>query len=80
VTGTPAEYEAAVLGSSTHFGTINVDPIGGTLTFHIESASFPNWEGAQQQRHYELKDDVLTYRVPPRPNGDTPVSVWRRLK
>ena len=80
MTGTPAEYEAAVLGSSTHFGTINVDPIGGTLTFHIESASFPNGEGAQQQRHYELKDDVLTYRVPPRPNGDTPVSVWRRLK
>ncbi|MDR3436598.1 lipocalin-like domain-containing protein [Telmatospirillum sp.] len=79
-TGTPAEYEAAVMGSSTHFGTISIDPAAGTLTFHIESASFPNWEGVQQQRHYELKDDVLTYRVPPRPNGDTPVSVWRRLK
>jgi hypothetical protein len=79
-TGTPAEYETAVMGSSTHVGTISVDPAAGTLTFHIENASFPNWEGAQQQRHYELKDDVLTYRVPPRPNGDTPISVWRRTK
>jgi len=45
LTGTPAEYEAAVLGSSTHFGTISVDPVDGTLTFQIENASFPNWEG-----------------------------------
>ena len=80
LTGTPAEYEAAVLGSSTHFGTISVDPAGGTLTFHIENASFPNWEGAQQQRHYELNGDELSYRVPPRPDGNTPISIWRRVK
>jgi len=80
LTGTPAEYEAAVMGSSTHFGTINVDAAAGTLTFHIEKASFPNWEGAQQQRRYELNGDELSYRVPPRPDGNTPISVWRRLK
>jgi Lipocalin-like domain len=79
-TGTPAEYEAAVLGSSTHFGTISVDPADGTLTFQIESASFPNWEGAQQRRRYELNGDELSYRVPARPDGNTPISVWRRLK
>jgi hypothetical protein len=78
-TGTPAEYQAAVMGSSTHFGTISVDPVHGTLTFHIQSASFPNWEGAQQKRSYELKDGELSYRVAPRPNGDVPISVWRRL-
>jgi hypothetical protein len=80
LTGTPAEYEAAVLGSSTHFGTISVDPVGGTLTFQIENASFPNWEGAEQKRHYELNGDELSYRVPTRPDGNTPISVWRRLK
>jgi Lipocalin-like domain len=80
LTGTPAEYAAAVLGSSTHFGTISIDPVGGILTFRIENASFPNWEGEQQKRHYELKGDELSYRVPPRPNGDTPISVWQRLK
>jgi hypothetical protein len=78
LTGTDAEYKAAVLGSSTHFGSISVD--GGTLTFRIEGASFPDWEGTTQSRRYELKGDELSYRVPPRLNGDTPLTVWRRLK
>ncbi|MBN3845621.1 MULTISPECIES: lipocalin-like domain-containing protein [Burkholderiaceae] len=77
--GTPTEYKAAVMGSSTHFGTISVDQAGGTLTFHIQNASFPNWEGAQQKRSYELKDGKLSYRVTPRPNGDIPISIWQRL-
>jgi Lipocalin-like domain len=77
--GTEAEYKAAVLGSSTHYGTVSIDATAHTLTFKIESASFPNWEGAAQTRNYELKEDELSYRVPARPNGDTPISVWRRL-
>ncbi|RDU96269.1 lipocalin-like domain-containing protein [Trinickia dinghuensis] len=77
--GTQAEYKAAVMGSSTHFGTISVDPAGATLTFHIQNASFPNWEGVEQKRSYELKDGELSYRVAPRPNGDVPISVWRRM-
>jgi hypothetical protein len=80
VTGTDVEYKAAVLGSSTHFGTISVDAGAGTLTFKIDAASFPNWEGAAQTRRYELNGDELSYRVPPRPDGDVPISVWRRLK
>ena len=79
-TGTEAEFKTAVLGSSTHFGEISVDQAAGTLTFKIDAASFPNWEGAAQTRRYELKGDELSYRVPPRPNGDVPISVWRRLK
>ena len=73
------EYRAAVLGSSTHFGTITVEPGQHRLVFHIEAASFPNWEGQQQSRAYELHGNTLSYRVPPRPNGDVPVSVWRRI-
>jgi hypothetical protein len=78
--GTPNEYKEAVMGSSTHFGTISIDPANGTLTFHIQNASFPNWEGQQQVRRYELKGDQLTYRVVPRPNGDVPISVWYRVR
>jgi hypothetical protein len=80
LTGTEAEYKAAVLGSSTHFGTLSADAVAGTLTFKIGAASFPNWEGAVQTRRYELEGDELSYRIPPRPNGDIPVSVWRKLK
>ena len=78
-TGTPAEYKEAVMGSSTHFGTISVDPVNGTLTFHVQNASFPNWEGQSQKRSYELKDGELSYRVTPRPHGDVPISVWKRV-
>ena len=73
------EYRAAVMGSSTHYGTIAGEPDRHRLVFHIEGASFPNWEGQQQSRAFELHGDTLSYRVPPRPNGDVPVSVWRRI-
>jgi hypothetical protein len=79
LTGTEPEYKAAVLGSSTHFGSLTVDPANGTLTFKIDAASFPNWEGEAQTRHYELNGDELSYGVAARPNGDKPISVWRRL-
>ena len=78
-TGTPAEYQSAVMGSSTHFGTISVDAAAAVITFHIENASFPDWEGTEQARHFELRGDQLTYRVTPRPDGSTPISIWRRL-
>jgi hypothetical protein len=76
--GTAEEYRANALGISTHFGTLRVDP--GVLVFNIDSASFPNQDGSQQKRPYQLEGDELSYRVPARPNGDVPLSVWRRLK
>jgi hypothetical protein len=78
--GTDDEYRAAVMGSSTHYGTLSVDAKEGLLVFHIEGASFPNWQGQAQSRRYELHGDVLSYRVAPRPNGDIPISVWRRVE
>ena len=79
--GTDAEFKAAVMGSSTHYGSLSLDEAAGTLTFKIDAASYPNWEGAGlQTRRYELKDEVLSYRVPPRPNGDVPISIWRRIR
>lgn len=78
--GSADEYESAVLGSSTHYGTIVVDAERHLLTFRIEGASFPNWIGASQQREYTLDDGVLTYRVPPRPDGAIPISVWKKLE
>ncbi|GAB3784589.1 lipocalin-like domain-containing protein [Dyella agri] len=73
------EYRAAVMGASTHFGMITVEPDRHQMVFHIEGASFPNWEGQQQSRSFELHGDTLSYRVPPRPDGNVPVSVWRRI-
>lgn len=77
--GTPDEYKAAVMGSSTHYGTLRIEPDRGVLVFHIQGASFPNWEGQEQRRQYQLKDGVLSYRVAARLNGDVPISVWRKI-
>src|SRR5471032_305541 len=79
-TGTPAEFEAAVLGSSTHFGTVSVDQAEKTITFSVQGASFPNWEGERQTRRYELNGDELSYRVAARPDGNVPISVWKRMR
>jgi hypothetical protein len=76
---TAQEYRAAVMGASTHYGTLVVESGKHQLVFHIEGASFPNWEGQEQRRAFELRGDTLSYRVPPRPDGNVPISVWRRI-
>lgn len=78
-TGTPEEYRGNVLGISAHFGMIEVDTAAHDFKLHVDTASFPNQDGATQTRHYELKGSELSYRVEPRKDGSVPISVWRRL-
>ena len=78
--GTPAEYQIAVIGISTHIGRIAVDTADHTLLFHIDRASFPNSEDTDQKRTYRLVNGELSYTVPPRPDGSRAVSVWRRVE
>ena len=77
--GTPSEFRAAAIGTSSHFGTVDIDPTKGTLTFHIEGATYPNSEGTTQVRRYVLSGDMLSYSVPARPNGDIPLSGWKKI-
>lgn len=78
-TATPEENAGAVIGSSTHYGTVAVDPAAHVLVFKIEGASFANWDGTEQRRQYVLTADSLSYQVPtPRPDGSVPISEWRR--
>lgn len=77
--GTDAEMRTAVLGSSTHFGSLSVDWAAGRLRFTIQDSSFPNWRGQVQARAFTLRGDVLSWEVPPRPDGAVPISIWRRV-
>lgn len=77
--GTVDEFASAVMGSSTHYGTMTLDEPARTLVFTIEGSSFPNWEGTIQRRQYTFDGAELRYRVPPRADGSVPVSVWRRI-
>ncbi|HXZ00704.1 MAG TPA: lipocalin-like domain-containing protein [Stellaceae bacterium] len=81
-TGTPEENSAAVQGANAHFGRYAVDAAGHTITFRIEHASFPNWEGTQQQRAYAVTGDILTYTVPTPTSGGTATGEvqWKRAR
>jgi hypothetical protein len=76
--GTDSEMREAVMGSSTSYGTISVDWAARTLRMTVEESSYPNLRGQVQVRPFELEGEVLSYRVPPRPDGSVPISVWRR--
>ena len=68
------------MGSSTHFGRITVDPDKHQLTFFIQGASFPNWEGQHQVRDYTFNDGLLSWAVPASASssGVIAYSLWRR--
>lgn len=77
---TPEENAALVKGNNSHFGTYAVDTAKHTLTFKIEHAFYPNWEGTAQERSYTLENNVLRYIVTQTTNGGaiTAVVVWKR--
>ncbi len=50
LTGTPEEYAGIMRRSLSVFGGYNVDEANKTVTYHIVSSSFPNWEGEAQTR------------------------------
>ena len=57
----PEEAIAIVGGTLAHFGTFSV--IDKNLNFKIESATFPNWDGAEQERAFTLNGDELKYSL-----------------
>jgi hypothetical protein len=80
--GDASEFRAAVLGSSTHFGRVQVDQAKHQLMFDVEAASFPNWQGKRQLRDFTYQDGHLRYAVPTSASGNGTVaySVWRRVE
>src|SRR5690606_26490326 len=64
-TGTPEEVKAAFDGFDAYCGTFTLDESQNTVTHHIEVALFPNWEGTDQVRYYELSGDRLRIYTPP---------------
>lgn len=77
--GSPEEYKDDVLGMSVHYGKYSVDAANNTISFQIDRASFPNWDGTTQVRGFELKGDELSWKVPRRPDGSIPITVLKRI-
>jgi hypothetical protein len=79
-TATPEENKAIVGGSITHFGTLSVNAADKTITFKIETSTFPNWDGIEQKRPFTITGDELQYTVPAQSGGGTGTVVWKRAK
>jgi hypothetical protein len=78
--GTPEENKAVVQGSIAYFGTYSLDQ-DGTLIFHIERCSFPNWNGTDQKRPIvTLSANELKYSNPAVSVGGSTELDWKRVK
>ena len=77
---TPEENAALVQGNNSHFGTYSIDEANYVITFNVQHAFYPNWEGDVQQRSYTLENNVLKYVVTHTTNGGaiTAVVVWKK--
>ncbi len=80
---TPEENAALVQGSNSHFGKYKVDEQAATITFFIEHAFYPNWEGTVQKRVYTYTGNEIKYVVTHTTQGGQEVIAevaWRRLQ
>lgn len=78
--GTADEFKAVAQGVLSYFGTYSVDDSGKTLTQHIESSSFPNYNGTNRKWAIALAGDELTMSSQAAASGGTNELKWKRLK
>ena len=79
--GTAEENKMVVDGTIAHTGTYTIDDGGKTLTLHIQTSTFPNWDGTAQKRPFKVSGDTLTYTVAaPSAGGPAAEVVWKRVK
>ena len=80
MTGTPEENQAIVHGSFASFGTYSINEADKTITFRIENATFPNWNGDEQKRSFTLSGDELKYVVAAASGGGIATVTWKHAK
>ncbi len=74
---TAEESKATAQGTITYFGIYSVDENDRSIVIHVEGSSFPNWNGSDQERTFEVADGRLKMTVHP-PGGGSVDVVWRR--
>jgi hypothetical protein len=78
--GTADEFKAVAQGVLSYFGTYSLDDSGKTLAMSIETSSFPNFNGAKQNRSITLTGDELTVTNPAGASGGTAEVKWKRVR
>ena len=57
--GTSEEVKANYEGFSSYYGSSESDSENGFVIHHVEGSLFPNWEGQQKKRFYNLSGNRL---------------------
>jgi hypothetical protein len=78
--GTPEENKSVVQGSIAHFGRYAVNEADKTITFHIETSTFPNWNGLEQKRPFTLTRDELKWTTLAASGGGSGEVVLKRAR
>lgn len=79
--GTEQENKAVMGKSIAMLGTFAVEPARKTLTFKVERATFPNWDGTEQQRLIVVaSNDELKYVTPTASSGGIATVTWERSR
>jgi hypothetical protein len=79
-TATTEEARTVVAGSIAMLGTYSVDRAAKRLVFHVDSATFPNWNGTTQERLIvTASGDELKYITPTASSGGVGTVTWSRV-
>lgn len=78
--GTADEFKAVAQGINSYFGTYSLDDSGKTLTQHVESSSFPNFNGADRKWSIALSGEELTLASQAAASGGSNELKWKRVK
>ena len=80
-TGTSEENKTVVSKSIAMIGTYSLNPTDKTLTFRVDSATFPNWNGTEQKRSIvTASNDELKYMTATASSGGVGTVTWKRAK
>ncbi len=77
-TGTTEENRTVIGKSIAHFGTYSINEADHTITFKIERATFPNWDGTESRRSLTVSADELQFIDPAASAGGTAAVSWKR--
>lgn len=78
-TPTQEESRVVIARSIAMMGTYSINATNKTLTFDVESATFPNWNGTTQNRLIVTADgDELKYVTPTASSGGVGTVTWKR--
>jgi hypothetical protein len=80
-TGTAEENKAVMAKSIAMMGTYLLNPAEKTLTFKVDAATFPNWNGTEQRRNIVTANDgEMKYVTPTASSGGIGTVTWTRAK